>query len=265
MLDCQNLHFSPLLAAQRCQRAAQGIEQSLLNNLLAFALFLLGVNRTEIARACGRPVDSIKSMIKAVEKDGLDALKDRRRREAAVMVTTASEPATHGTWEVFEEQPQNDLVLRCGSSEKQFRIPQQNELQKKVVLLSAVQSGLLKAAEVAPWLGVSSTHTRNLVRQLNQEDVHGLLDKRRGQQHEYRVTPEVKAELIQQFVLDVVGQGKTSGKQMANHLAGRCGLELSERTVRDHVRKMGLRQIAESLPELLSDLKKTPEPDADGS
>ena len=66
-------------------------------------------------------------------------------------------------------------------------------------------------------------------------------------------------------VLDVVQRGKTSGKQMAEHLAERCQLELSERTVRDHVRKLGLSQIAESLPELLTGLKKTPEPDGEGS
>jgi transposase len=118
---------------------------------------------------------------------------------------------------------------------------------------------------VAPWLGVTPTHTRNLARKLAEEDVAGLLDKRQGQQQEYRVTPEVKAELIQQFVLDIVQRGKTSGKQIAQHLAERCEIELSERTVRDHVRKLGLPQIAESLPELLTGLKKTPEPDGDGS
>jgi transposase len=259
MFDCQDFHFSPELARQRFRRAAQVIDENVLNRLLAFALYLLGVNRSDIARSAGRPLDSIKSRIKAIEKDGLAGLHDRRRRDTAP--TPAPAPQA-GPWELFEEQ--DALVLRCGMPENQLVIPQQNALQKKVVLLSAVNSGLLTAAEVAPWLGVTPTHTRNLARKLTQEDAAGLLDKRRGQQHEYRVTPEVKAELIQQFVLDVVQRGKTSGNQMAEHLAERCQLELSERTVRDHVRKLGLAQIAESLPELLTGLKKTPEPDGEG-
>ena len=260
MLDCRNFHFSPELAGQRFQRAAGVIDENVLNRLLAFALYLLGANRSDIAQSAGRPLDSIKSLIKAVEKGGLPALRDRRRRDTSPTPT----PAPHGgAWELFEEQ--DALVLRCGAPEKQLLIPRQNIQQKKVVLLSAVNSGLLTAADVAPWLGVTPTHTRNLARKLTQEDVTGLLDKRRGQQQEYRVTPEVKAELIQQFVLDVVQRGKTSGKQMAVHLAERCELELSERTVRDHVRKLGLTQIAESLPELLSGLKKTSEPDGEGS
>ncbi len=260
MFDCQNFHVSPELGRQRFQRAARVIDDNVLNRLLAFALYLLGVNRSDIARTAGRPLDSIKSLIKAIEKDGLAALDDRRRRDTSP--TPAPAPQA-GPWELLEEQ--DALVLRCGTPEKQLLIPRQNAQQKKVVVLSAVHSGLLTAADVAPWLGVTPTHIRNLARKLTQEDAAGLLDKRQGQQQEYRVTPEVKAELIQQFVLDVVQRGKTSGKQMAEHLAERCQLELSERTVRDHVHKLGLAQIAESLPELLTDLKKTPEPDGESS
>jgi transposase len=260
MFDCQNLRFSPELARQRFRRAAQVIDENVLSRLVAFALYLLGVNRSDIARSAGRPLDSIKSLIKAIEKDGLGALHDRRRRDTSP--TEAPAPQA-GPWELLEEQ--DALVLRLGTPGKQLLIPRQNALQKKVVLLSAVNSGLLTAADVAPWLGVTPTHTHNLARKLTEEDVAGLLDKRRGQQQEYRVTPEVKAELVQQFVLDVVQRGKISGKQMAKHLVERCQLELSERTVRDHVRKLGLSQIAESLPELLTGLKKTPEPDGKGS
>ena len=262
MFDCQDFRFSPELARQRCARAARVSDDNVLNRLLAFALYLLGVNRSDIAQAVGRPLDSIKSLIKAVEKDGLGAVYDRRRRNTAPPFVAARQPArAGGRWELLEEQ--DTLVLRCGTPDTQLLIPQQNTLQKKVLLLSAVHSGLLTVAEVAPCLGVTRTHTRNLVRTLSHEDVAGLLDKRRGQQQEYRVVPAVKAELIQQFVLDVVQQGKASGKQMAEHLAARCALELSERTVRDQVRKLGLAQIAESLPALLAGQKKTPEPDAD--
>jgi len=168
MFDCQNFHFSPELGRQRFQRAAQVIDDNVLNRLLAFALYLLGANRSDIARTAGRPLDSIKSLIKAIEKDGLAALDDRRRRDTS---RTPAPAPQGGPWELFEEQ--GALVLRCGTPEKQLLIPRQNAQQKKVVLLSAVHSGLLTAADVAPWLGVTPTHTRNLARKLTQEDAGG--------------------------------------------------------------------------------------------
>jgi hypothetical protein len=91
---------------------------------------------------------------------------------------------------------------------------------------------------------------------LSADDITALIDKRKGQQQEYRFSPEVKAELIQQFVLDIVSSGKSSGKLLADHLQKRCELILSERSIRDHISKLGLSRIKKSLPDLLSALKK---------
>lgn len=251
-MDCRVLDFSPEIAQKRFERAAQVIEPELLLKLIAFALHLLGATRGGIAQLVGRPPDSVKSSIRTLEKEGLDALQDRRRRQSRL---SPPPPATEELpWELMPQQ--DHLVVQCGSPERRLLIPQQNVLQKKTVLLSAVADGLLTAGDVALHLDITPTHTRNLARKLRQQDVSGLLDKRRGQQQEFRITPEVKAELIQQFVLDVVQHGKVSGRQLAEHLAGRCDLELSERTVRDHLRKLGLPQIAESLPEQLAAAKK---------
>jgi len=260
MLDCQNLHVSAALAAQRIDRATQILGPQVFDRLIGFALYLLGVNRSEIARRLGKPIDSVKSSIKAIQKDGLPAFQDRRRRTPQGVPTSAVQL---GPWELFEDG--EFLVLQFGTPEKQLQIPRHNTLQVKVVLLSLASSGLLRMANVAGWLGVTPTHTRNLAGKLLQEDAAGLLDQRRGQQQEYRVTPQVKAELIQQYVVDVVRSGKTSGKQLSEHLQERCALHVSERTVRDHLRKLGLSTIKKSLLELLATLKKTPKADADRS
>ena len=73
------------------------------------------------------------------------------------------------------------------------------------------------------------------------------------------MTPKIKAELIQQFVVDIVSQGHTSGRQIAAELGRRCRVLVSERTVRYHLAHLGLPTIKYSLPKLLSTVKKTPE------
>lgn len=91
----------------------------------------------------------------------------------------------------------------------------------------------------------------SLALRLNTEDVPALIDKREGQKQEYRFIPEVKAELIQQFVLGIVPDGRASGKLLAEHLRERCELVLCERSIRDQLVKLGLSRIKKSLPERL--------------
>ena len=139
-----------------------------------------------------------------------------------------------------------------------IQIPQENDLQARVVLLTLLGSGLVGTREVSEVLGLSTVQTLNLARALEREDIRGLIDKREGQKQEYRFTAEVKAELIQQFVLDIVAEGRASGRSLSEHLLDRCELRLSERSIRDQLGKLGLSKIKESLPNLLSALKKTP-------
>ncbi len=66
----------------------------------------------------------------------------------------------------------------------------------------------------------------------------------------------MKAQLIEQFVVDLVTDGRVSGRQLAEHLQQRCDVVLSERSIRDHLRKLGLSRIKRSLPGLLKEAKK---------
>ena len=139
-----------------------------------------------------------------------------------------------------------------------LEIPRENILQTRVVLLTMLTGGLLSTRDVSEALGVSAVHTLDLAHKLHTDDVPALIDKREGQKQEYRFTEEVKAELIQQFVVDVVAGSRVSGRLLSEHLQDRCELNLSERSIRDHLSKLGLSRIKKSLPELLKGLKKTP-------
>ena len=70
------------------------------------------------------------------------------------------------------------------------------------------------------------------------------------------MTPEVKSELIQQFVVNALSGGPTSGRAIAEDLQQRCEIEVSQRSVRLYLNKLGLSKLKESLPALLADQKK---------
>ena len=70
------------------------------------------------------------------------------------------------------------------------------------------------------------------------------------------MTPEVKSELIQQFVVNALSGWSTSGRAIAEELQQRCEIEVSERSVRLYLNKLGLPKLKESLPALLADQKK---------
>jgi hypothetical protein len=146
-----------------------------------------------------------------------------------------------------------------------LRIPESNQIQKKVVLLSLLNSGLLKRNEVANALRLSVDRAGKLARKLDQEDVKGILDQRQGQRQDYRFTPEIKAELILQFVIETVAKRPTGAEHLAKLLKERRQLTLSARSILSHLSKLGLSRIKGSLPEHLAELKKNPKDHQKGS
>ena len=118
-------------------------------------------------------------------------------------------------------------------------------------------NGLLSNQEVAEALKLTSSHTATLARRLREKGARSLVDRRQGQKQEYRVPAPVKAELVQQFAVDIITSGKTSGSKISTELKERCNISVPARTVRHHLAQMGLRQIKHSLPQLLAAVKKT--------
>jgi len=104
---------------------------------------------------------------------------------------------------------------------------------------------------------LTPSHTAILAQRLSEEGALSLADRRQGQKQEYRVPAPVKAELVQQFAVDIITSGKTSGSKISTELKERCDISIPARTVRHHLAQMGLRKIKQSLPQLLDGIKKT--------
>ena len=250
MINCQTLHFSQKLQQQRMTQAESILGSRLVKHIICFVLYLFGVDRKSISDLLSTPPGTIRSIIRAILHEGLPALEDRRRGSSTFL------PPPKRSLKVNIRTEGQSVIIDFGAA-GQFAIPRQNTLQTRVILLTLLDNNLISTRDVSEVLGFSTVHTLNLAHKLHTDDITALIDKRQGQQQEYCFTPEVKAELIQQFVLDIISSGKSSGKLLAEHLQERCELTLSARSIRDHISKLGLTRIKKSLPYLLSALKKT--------
>ena len=259
MSDClSGIEFSSTRSEKRIKNASDVLGATVLKRFLAFALFLLGANREEIARRLSIPLGTLFSLLNRIGQQGLPAIEDRRRRHSDFLPPRAREKS-----KIAISRSQADIVVDFGMQEKPVHIPVRNSLQTRVFLLTLANNGLLSGAEVSRVLDCSPTHVQRLVRQLEEGDAEALLDKRKGQMQPYRVTVDVKSELIQQFAADVIAHGTTSGVAISAELQERCNMTIPARTVRHHMANLGLTKIKHSLPELVATVKKTSKASSD--
>lgn len=251
-MNCEILSFSKKLSQQRIAQAEAILDRKVVQKILAYALFLLGVDRTTISSFLNMPPGSIRSLILAINNRGLAGFEDQRAKASSF-----KEPLPKQITPILQAENMW-LKVDFGVGNLSLRIPESNPVQKKVVLLSLLNSGLLNRSEVADALHLSTDRTGKLSRKLQQEGVKGILDQRQGQRQDYLFTPQIKAELIQQFVIEVVGRGSTSAEQLAKKLRERCQLTLSPRSILSHLSKLGLSSIRTSIGEHLAEFKKKP-------
>lgn len=253
MLDClDDISFSSTHARKRSEKARATMGAGVVRRIIAFALFVLGAKREDIARFLDMPLGTLLSLLTRMGSNGVAALEDRRgARSEEISVRRMKEPRCSVA------VGQEHVEVSCPSAGARLVIPSANVLQCKTVLFTLLTNGLLRAEEVADAVGLSERRVRDLADAMREGDVLALIDKRRGQQKDYLFTSEVKAEVVQQFALHALRGRPTSGRAIAEGLQQRCQLDLSERSVRLHLNKLGLSRIADSLPELIEAQKKT--------
>jgi len=251
-MGCRECEFSPDKSRQRIENALRVFPRDVLMRLLVFALHVLGAPRQSIAALLDMPPESVKTVVRVAMRDGFDALRDRRRGSLPAPVaasrTSRVTVRTDDRW-VFVELPTVDRPLK---------IPSSSSVQAKTVLLTFVNAGLVSSSEAAEALDLHPAHCRALSRKLDTQDVtEALVDKRRGQQQDYRVGPEQKAELIQQLAARAITGLSTSSETLASIVNKNTDGQVSARTVRLFFQKLGLGQLEDTLPELVEALKKT--------
>ena len=252
MSNCPiDLHFSKTHSNKRIEKAYESLGVKVANRIIGFTLFLLGAKREDIAKYLQMPVGTFLSFLTRTNRYGLLAFEDRRK-SPYVKVVKIEAPV-----KVSLAVTEQNVIIQLGGNSQVIIIPRNNQLQCKVILLTFVNNGLLTAKEVSEVLGFSVRHTRDLNVKMHEGDAYWLIDKRKGQIQDYRFTPEIKAELIQQVAANAITGKPTSSRAVSQQIKERCNLVLPDRSVRLHMNKLGLPKISNSLPALVEDLKKT--------
>lgn len=233
------------------QKAAESIlGRTVMMRILGFALFLLGYKRSEIAEVTGTDLNTFLSFLTRIGKVGVDAFRDRRRK-ADLSVSQAEEISIRAG-----KATDGDVIIETNRDQQLMRIPAKNVVQQKIILLSLGLDNHLKPAEIAEILDCTPGYVSVLEKKLEAGDVPAIVDKRVGQATEYRVTEDVKGELIVQWAANSVTGRKTSSPVLAEALTERCDLSIPERTVREHLKKLGLGKLSPALFSLVEKIKK---------
>ena len=243
--------MSEVSSRSRMANAAASLGTAAMTRVVALALYLLGADLKQLAQFLDMRLDTVKALAKRAQRDGLPSLEDRRRGESSFL--PRQRPPRPVSCSLLSN---DDAFIVEFEGGRRIRLLRRHQAHCRVVLLTLLDAGLLDVGNVADTLGLSRERTRKLCAQLARSGVHAVLDKRKGQQQDYLFTPEVKSELVQQFALNAVSGRRTSGRAIAEDLQQRCEIEVSERTVRLHLDRLGLSRIANSLPELLEEQKK---------
>jgi hypothetical protein len=254
IMDCRQITFSPEKSQERINRALQVFPRKVLMRLLAFTLHLLGARRQQVAALVAMPEESVKTLLRLVLRDGFPALRDRRWSATASVAAASPSPVSPTAC-----RDEAGLLVSFGTRGESLRIPPTHPVQARTVVLSLLNAGALSPQQCASALGISAAHCRQLAHKLSTDDVGpALFDKREGQRRDYRVGPRQKAEIIQQLAARAVTGHSTASAVLAEQVNERTDATVSARTVRWHIRNLGLSEIRTTLPRLVESLKKTP-------
>lgn len=256
-MDCQSMVFSPKHSQKRIEKALQVLPELVVKKILFFTLYLLGARLNEIASFTKMPEESGKTAISRILRDGIHALRDRRY-SAKIEHQLPFSPLQEQ--QVSVEIKGSFCVITFANSSQQLKILQSHRVHLKSVILSLLAAELISNHTASTVLGITVAHCRELSEKLLHEGVtEALVDKRKGQKHDFRVNPQVKAELVQQFAARSIAGHSVSSQDLAEIINDNQGTTVSPRTIRWHMNKLGLMDIKKTLPKLVESLKKTAE------
>jgi hypothetical protein len=246
--DPSDLEYSARVSSKRLEKATAIIGDKMVRRIIAAALFFLGAKRTQISEMLNIPLGTFFTFLNRFHKCGTDAFSMKvpveKREQPAFRAQVVYEHAGTQTCLLFSEEP------------LKLSLKKNNPLQHKVLVLSFFNWGIISCTEAAKHLGFTERHVRDLGQKLEAGDVHGLIDKRKGQQQDYSFTAEIKAELIQQFSFNVITGKTTSSQQLCQQVNEACSTHITDRSIRLHMKKLALSTIKSSLFEMVDDFKK---------
>ncbi len=139
----------------------------------------------------------------------------------------------------------------------ELKVNRDDLLARKVMAAILVDAGAISAVQGALILGYTPQAFSRLLRRYREKGGTDLLDKRKGQQHDYKVDLNVKSEILYQFLKLSCQNASFSNKDI--HRAVDEAFpekKISERTIRHYLTMWGFSQVNRRLKEELFRGKK---------
>jgi hypothetical protein len=224
------------LGEKRLEKAAQILGKDVLQRLLIFALYILGFNREFVARLFGYQVSGVKALVDRILSNGLEGFYDRRKSQ-----TAEEKPSNF----ISETEEHKQIII----SNAVLSVPKDDVLARKIVGVTLVESGILSNLEGAKILGYTPQAFGRLRERYKIKGSYGLIDQRQGQKSDYKVTPEVKAEIIYQICTRVKEGISVSSEDISAVVNERFpeSQKISPRTIRHHLTQWGFPQVKRKL------------------
>lgn len=133
-MDCQDVAFSTQQSQKRINKALRILPSKVLNRILSFALYVLGVRLSTIGLLMEMSEESVKTMVNRVMKDGLPAFRDRRQScETPQTKTAFVTPVESRAYATVKE---DYCEIRFEKSNHRIKILKRHQVHMKTVLLS---------------------------------------------------------------------------------------------------------------------------------
>lgn len=230
--------YSNIYAQKRIERACETLGEEALKKLFLFTNHLRGAQSADIAKILQMPLDTVNGLIKRVYRNGLPAFEDRRSKTSSFL--PPREPIPEPDFLELKIDLE-DLVISF--NQRQLRIPRHDNLLCRSMLLMFVNNGLLSEDDVSRALGLSKERVRKLKVQLKQQGVDSLINRHKGQQKDYKTPPEVKTELLHQYILNLREGKSVSPSVLKRDMESRDIKCPGVRTIASHLRKSGLEKL----------------------
>jgi transposase len=246
-MDCPQLpdEQSAANGQRRLSSASTVLGKDVLVRFLIYALYLLGFKRETLAKMFGYQLAGVKSIIDRVNRSGLEGLIDQRR---SIKEQELSKPEVSLT---------DHEITITSPGPVDFRLKRDDLLARKVIATVLVDAGAISAAQGAEILGYTPQAFSRLLKRYREKGSIDLLDKRKGQQHDYKVDLNVKSEILYQF-LNLSCQNAPFSSKDIHQAVDEAFPEkqISERTIRYYLTLWGFSQVHRRLKEELFRGKK---------
>jgi len=246
-MDCPQLpdEQSTAYASKRLDSAAKVLGKDVLVRFLIYSLYLLGFKRETLAGMFGYKLSGVKSIIDRINDYGLEGLTDQRRSLREPEKLKPEVLLTEHEVTVTIPEPLN------------LTVDKDDQLARKVLACCLVEAGAINAAQGAEFLDYTPQAFSRLLKRYREKGSADLLDKRKGQQRDYKVDLDVKSEILYQF-LKLSRQNITFSSKDIHRAVSEAFPEkqISERTVRYHLTLLGFSQVHRRLKEELFSGKK---------